>query len=91
MDTGIIFLGLSERSAYVRDGNTNLFKWNILGLKQHILANIFPISLNGWSFTIAIKAGSLSSNSLIKIFDVDDKEICTGQVPPDTFFRELSS
>ena len=74
-DTGLIFLGLSERSAYVRDGNTNLFKWNLLGLKQHFLSHIFPIGLNGWSLTLAIKTSSLNSNTVIRIYDENNKEV----------------
>jgi len=75
MEIGLAFLGLSERSAYVRDGNTNLFKWNILGLKQHILTHIFPVTLDGWFLTLALKATAIEDSPVIKIYDKDNIEI----------------
>lgn len=74
MTSKIAFLGLCERSAYVRDGNTNLFKWNILGLKQNILTHIFPISLNGWSLTLALHS-SVTEDITIKIVDKNKKDV----------------
>jgi len=49
----VAFLGFSERAAYVRDGNTNLFKWNVIGLKHIVLFPIFPITLTGWNIGLA--------------------------------------
>jgi hypothetical protein len=62
----VLFLGLAERAAYVRDGNTNLFKWNVLGLKHIILSHIYPLSLSGWSFGFAFHAtGTLGEHKLL--------------------------
>ncbi len=45
-DPGIIFLGICERASCVVDKNTNVLKWNIIGLKHIILSpiNLFPLS-----------------------------------------------
>ena len=51
---GMVFLGLAERAAYVREGNTNLFKWNVLGLKHIVLSYIYPLRLSGWSLGFAL-------------------------------------
>ena len=49
----IAFLGLCERAAYVLDGNTNLFKWDVIGLKQVVVSSIYPLQLIGWSLGFA--------------------------------------
>ena len=43
----IIFLGLCERANYVRDGISDIFKWNIIGLRSVLLSCIFPFNLKG--------------------------------------------
>ena len=53
-ESGIIFLGLCERAAYVREGNTNIFKWNFIGLKNIVLSYIYPIKLGILSIGLAI-------------------------------------
>lgn len=50
----MVFLGLAERAAYVREGNTNLFKWNVLGLKHIVLSYIYPLKLSGWALGFAL-------------------------------------
>ena len=50
----VAYLGFCERAAYVRDGNTNLFKWNVLGLKQVVLSHVFPLSLRGYAVGLAL-------------------------------------
>jgi hypothetical protein len=55
----IIFLGFCDRAAYVPIANTNILKWNILGLRSIVLAYIFPFNISGliigfaFSFTVA--------------------------------------
>jgi hypothetical protein len=73
----IIFLGLCERAAYVRDGNTNLFKWNVLGLKNVILSSLFPLPLAGISIGIAFRPTDNIDTTKFSITDVSGKEIMT--------------
>jgi hypothetical protein len=40
----VAFLGLAERATHVREGETNILKWNVLGLKNILLVNFFPFS-----------------------------------------------
>ncbi len=76
-DPGIAFLGVCERAAYVREGSTNLYKWNILGLKQIVLSHLFPIPLRdvwmGWAFYGASAAGEHK----FQLIDESGKEIGT--------------
>ena len=51
----IAFLGFAERAACVRDGPTNVLKWNVLGLKSSLLFNFFPASLEGLSLALGIR------------------------------------
>ncbi|MCI5105117.1 MAG: DUF4263 domain-containing protein [Pseudomonadales bacterium] len=74
-EKGIVFLGVSERSAYVRDGNTNLYKWNILGMKNHVLSHMFPFSLDRLNFTIALRADSIRSEKSIVLFNCNNEEV----------------
>lgn len=77
MENGILFLGLCERSAFVPDGGTNLFKWNILGLKHRVASYIFPVSLDGWNLALAVNCSS-SLRYELRLFDEDDAEF--GQI-----------
>lgn len=79
---GIIFLGLAERVAYVREGNTNLFKWNVLGLKHTILSNIYPMRLNGWSVGLAF---------LLELMNREHKLILTDETGKDVGFINISA
>lgn len=60
-DSDLIFLGVCERAAYVQDGNTNLQKWNVIGLKNIVLSNIFPMAFSDWQLGLAISAKSIES------------------------------
>lgn len=55
MTTNIAFLGIAERAAYVRDGNTNVLKWDVLGLKHVCLSPLFPLSLTGTHLGFAFR------------------------------------
>src|SRR3712207_6375242 len=48
----VAFLGIAERSVAATEGNTQLRKQHLLGLKQVLLSHIFPLSLRGsfWVF-----------------------------------------
>jgi hypothetical protein len=52
----IAFLGAVERAALVRDGNTNLFKYNLIGLKHTVLSHLFPLSFSELHYALAIYA-----------------------------------
>jgi hypothetical protein len=71
----IIFLGFCERAAYVSEGNTNLLKWNILGLKNVLLSNIFPISLNGSIIGLAIDQKNIRNEQKLKLTDDNNNEL----------------
>lgn len=68
-DRGVIFLGFCERTAYIRDGNTNIFKWNVLGLRNVVLSHVFPISLNGWSIGLAVTSRCAKGEHRLRITD----------------------
>ena len=78
MDIGLAFLGINERAALVRDGNSNLYKWNIIGLKNHVFTHIFPISLIGWGLTLAIRSDS--HFPYIKLNIVDELKVNVGSI-----------
>lgn len=70
-----IFLGLAERAAYVRESNTNLFKWNVLGLKSIILSNIFPMRLSGWTIGLVFSPGTIDREHRLSIADEAGKDL----------------
>lgn len=70
----VLFLGLAERAAYVRDGNTNLFKWNVLGLKHIVLSPIYPLRLSGFSAGFAFVPQAVSEDHKFWIVDQTGKE-----------------
>jgi hypothetical protein len=76
-DTPIVFLGLCERARYVREGNTNLFKWNILGLKTVVLSHIFPLTIGGWAAGFAIPQGASETEARLRITDGGGQEVGT--------------
>jgi hypothetical protein len=63
----IAFLGYVERASHVRDGNTNLWKYNVLGLKQIVLSLLFPMSLTGGGLAFAIYDPEVGSHLGLKI------------------------
>src|ERR1700722_17689353 len=64
---GVLFLGVAERAAYVRDGESNIYKWNVLGLKNVVLTNIFPVPLNSLYMGIAVSAAALMAGGNLKL------------------------
>ena len=73
-DVDIIFLGFCERAAYVRDGNTNVFKWNVLGLKNIIISNIFPLNLKGWYVGLAVSLNIKDKEHTVRITNDNGNE-----------------
>lgn len=73
--TDINFLGFCERAAYVRDGNTNVFKWNVIGLKNIIISHIFPLNLKGWNVGLAFSSTIERKEHVIKFTDEKGNEI----------------
>ena len=73
----IIFLGLCERAAYVQEGNTSIFKWNILGLKHVLLSYIYPFNLCGVTLGIAFDQNTLQDGTVLRISDQEGKEVGT--------------
>jgi Domain of unknown function (DUF4263) len=76
-DDGLIFLGLCERAAYVRDGNTNIFKWNILGLKHVVISCIYPLPFQGVTLGFAIAGADSTTRHHIQLVDDAGKEVGT--------------
>ena len=74
-EPGVVFLGICERVAYVREGNTNLFKWNILGLKNIILSYIFPIRFRNLGIGLAIDYDKFTDKIDLRIIDEERKEL----------------
>jgi hypothetical protein len=74
-DAGVVFLGVGERVAYVRDGNTNLFKWNVLGLKSIVLSNIFPFGFQNFYIGIAIYSPQLADDLNFRLLDSNDEQL----------------
>jgi hypothetical protein len=74
----IVFLGLCERAAHVREGNTQLFKWNVIGLKNIILSHIFPLGFSGLSVGFALSTATACHDHKFRITDESGREI--GQI-----------
>ena len=71
----IIFLGFCERATLVRDGPTNLLKWNILGLKSTIISYILPIPLKGSYMGFALDTNALESKFSLEIVDENGDKV----------------
>ncbi len=71
----IAFLGFAEKAAHVRDSSTNLYKWNVLGLKQNIVSNLFPISFNFGYLGFASRGPVSDMNFSLVVKKEDGKEI----------------
>lgn len=73
----VSFLGLCERAHYVREGNTNLFKWNVIGLKQIVLSYVFPFKLEGWYIGLAFERAAIDQELRFRIVNQAGNEIGT--------------
>ncbi|HLY46766.1 MAG TPA: Shedu anti-phage system protein SduA domain-containing protein [Stellaceae bacterium] len=63
----LVFLGIAERAANLRDGNTELLKWNIIGLKNIILFYFHPAVLSDVNLVFALRHLSSGPDIRIKI------------------------
>lgn len=77
MANKIIFLGVAERAAAVSDGIPEIVKWNIIGLKHHILTYFLPISLTGVIFGFAINTDGIAEIPKIEIVHENGKKVGT--------------
>src|SRR5574337_363662 len=75
MTAPVTFLGLCERAAYVRDGNTNLFKWNVIGLKNILVSPVYPLRLNGLYFGFALIGDVLKEPARVSIRTATGREV----------------
>lgn len=71
----VVFLGACERAFLEREGKTNLFKWNVLGLKNIILSYIFPLNLRNWVIGLAVNIDRIKEITDLKITDKEGKEV----------------
>jgi hypothetical protein len=71
MDTSIAFLGLAERAACVRDGNSDMLKWNVLGLKNFVFSALFPAPLTDAHLGLAFQRLDLTPEITINITSED--------------------
>jgi hypothetical protein len=75
-DTEIAFLGIAERLSKVREGETPLVKWNMIGIKSIVPLFFTPFSIYGWRFVFALRhLTSEREDVTIKIKDEDGCEI----------------
>lgn len=73
--TDLVFLGVCERAACVQDGNTNLVKWNVLGLKHILLSYIFPLPFRGITLALALSTSSTRSEFDLHVLDPDGDDV----------------
>jgi hypothetical protein len=73
----VVFLGLCERANYVRQGNTNIFKWNILGLRTIVLSHIFPLKLDGGAIGFAFLGSAAGRETKFRLSDESGNEVGT--------------
>lgn len=51
----VAFLGIAERASAVREGNSNLLKWHVIGLKNILPFFCYPTIVNGLNFVFAVR------------------------------------
>jgi hypothetical protein len=70
----IALLGFCEKFEHVRD-QSDIFKWNILGLKSIIWSEIYPVALSNINIGLALNMSQDLSKAKIIIEDVNEKEV----------------
>ncbi|MBT5550389.1 MAG: hypothetical protein HOJ79_07900 [Nitrospina sp.] len=78
------FLGICERANYVRDGNSNVFKWNVLGLKSIVLSHFFPLNLGGYLLGFAINTRAAFDDKQVILVDKSGSQVGTLDFAPKT-------
>jgi hypothetical protein len=71
----IALLGVVERAARIRDGNTNLFKYNLIGLKRTIVSHLFPLVFSSLHYAFALYAPKVGLELRLKIKDEAGHEV----------------
>ncbi len=51
----LVFLGIAERASAVREGDSTLLKWHLIGLKSFLPSFCYPAPLLGLNFVFAIR------------------------------------
>jgi len=74
-DLGIIFIGICERASCVVDKNTNVLKWNIIGLTHIILSPIYPFPLSSLTLGIAFDKNIIKGGTKIIITNQEEQEV----------------
>lgn len=65
----VAFLGVAERYAHVADPQTNLSKWNILGLKSVVVSFVYPMTLNSFGLCFAFYQANSQQRQIIYLKD----------------------
>lgn len=73
----VAFLGFCERANLVREGNTSIIKWNILGLRNTVLSHIFPFCFDDWTAGFAFLGNTVANEMKFRLVDDVGKEIGT--------------
>jgi hypothetical protein len=74
------FLGVCDRAQTAREGNTQLFKWNILGLRSVVLSHIFPLSIDGLRFGLAFHQDVSETDTKLRLVSATGEEMGTFQI-----------
>lgn len=69
----VAFLGVCERATFDKNDSPHLCRYNILGLKNSVISQIFPLSFVGCQFLIAIYDPLNFGEGSISIRSEDDK------------------
>jgi hypothetical protein len=77
----VAFLGIAERSTPIREGDTFLTKWNVIGLKLFVPLFFFPTNISGWRFVFAMRHQPLGDITLNIVLKTESGEEL-GSLPP---------
>lgn len=75
VNSGVIFLGIAERAAYVHDGNVNLFKWNVLGLKTVLGSFVYPFAFSDFFMGLAFSPVNPIGDRKLRLVDEQENEV----------------
>jgi hypothetical protein len=65
--TEVAFVGFAERAQPIQEGGTPFVKWNVIGLKQTLLSFIFPLTVAGLKWAIALRLGAGGHNLQLNV------------------------
>lgn len=81
-DAHVAFLGLAERVSLVGEAETTVGKWNVLGLKNAVLANFFPLNLVGYYLGFAVRYDGAITNLDLRIRADSGEQVAQIQFVP---------